>query len=222
MRWLLALGCIGGAASRAAEAAGERLAAEIPRQFSAHVRITSHMVDQDKEYPPWIRELEIAYDNVAERAKIVVTKGLGAGKTFLRLYTLNMEYMIREGQYPACRRSYLGEIMPLPELPSTASFQGMQMVDGVLCEHWFQNDGVSRVHIYIDMAARVPRRLTEETMRKDAAAVPVVTYDFSGLSLGPQAPELFDLPEPYLPREACDLHVGGFPYLHLFHHYLRV
>lgn len=37
-----------------------------------------------------------------------------------------------------------------------------------------------------------------------------------------QAPELFDLPDPYSPREACDLHVGGYPYLHLFHHFLRV
>lgn len=37
-----------------------------------------------------------------------------------------------------------------------------------------------------------------------------------------QAPELFALPERYVFREECDLHVGGFPYLHLFHHYLRV
>lgn len=87
------------------------LTAEFPRQFSAHVRITSHMVDQAKEYPPWNRELDIAYDNVAERAKVVVTKGLGVGKTFLRLYGSKKEYMIRRGDYPACRRSYLGKFL---------------------------------------------------------------------------------------------------------------
>ncbi|CAM9355217.1 unnamed protein product, partial [Hapterophycus canaliculatus] len=67
------------------------------------------MVHQVKEYPPWIRELDITYDNVAKRARVVVTKGHGAGKTFLRLYGSKKEYMIREGDYPTCRRSYLGE-----------------------------------------------------------------------------------------------------------------
>lgn len=37
-----------------------------------------------------------------------------------------------------------------------------------------------------------------------------------------QAAQLYDLPEHYTSREACDLHVGGFPYIHIFHHYLRV
>lgn len=67
------------------------------------------MVDQAKGYPPWIREVDVAYDRAAGRAKVVVTKGLNAGKTFLRLYGSKREYMIRDGEYPACRRSYLGE-----------------------------------------------------------------------------------------------------------------
>jgi len=65
------------------------------------------MVDQTKDYPPWIREMDITYDHAAERAKVVVTEGLNAGKTFLRLYGSKKEYMIRTGEYPTCRRSYL-------------------------------------------------------------------------------------------------------------------
>lgn len=67
------------------------------------------MVDRAKVYPAWKREMDIVYDNVAGRAKVVVREGLNAGKTFLRLYGSKKEYMIREGEYPACRRSYLGE-----------------------------------------------------------------------------------------------------------------
>lgn len=67
------------------------------------------MVDRDTEYPPWTREMDIAYDYVAGRAKVVVKEGLNDGKTFLRLYGSKKEYMIREGEFSSCRRSYLGE-----------------------------------------------------------------------------------------------------------------
>lgn len=67
------------------------------------------MVDGGREYPPWKREMDIAYDYAAGRAKVVVAEGLNTRKTFLRLYGLNKEYMIREGEFPSCRRSYLGE-----------------------------------------------------------------------------------------------------------------
>lgn len=33
----------------------------------------------------------------------------------------------------------------MPLLP-----QDMQVLEGSLCEHWFQDDGVSRIHIFID------------------------------------------------------------------------
>lgn len=35
-------------------------------------------------------------------------------------------------------------------------------------------------------AHQVPRRLTEETVRGDTAAVPLVTYDFLDFKVGPQ------------------------------------
>lgn len=82
---------------------------QFPEQFSARLDVVSHMVDRGRDYPPWIREMDIAYDYAAGRAKVVVKEGLNSGKTFLRLYGSKKEYMIREGEFPSCRRSYLGE-----------------------------------------------------------------------------------------------------------------
>lgn len=82
---------------------------QFPKQFSTGLEITSHLVDQNKEYPPWKRDMAIAYDHAGGRAKVVVKEGINAGKTFLRLYGSKKEYMVREGDYPSCRRSYLGE-----------------------------------------------------------------------------------------------------------------
>lgn len=87
---------------------------QIPEQFSARLEVTSHMVDRTKEYPPWIREMDISYDHVAGRAKVVVQDGIDAGRTFLRLYESKKEYIIREKEYPSCRRSYLGERPAVP------------------------------------------------------------------------------------------------------------
>lgn len=67
------------------------------------------MVDRTKTYPAWKREMDVVYDNAGGRAKVVVREGFNAGKTFLRLYGSKEEYMIREGDYPTCRRSYLGK-----------------------------------------------------------------------------------------------------------------
>lgn len=67
------------------------------------------MVDRAKDYPPWRREMILWYDHVAGRAKVVTTDDLHAGKTFLRMYDLKKDYMLRGGEYASCRRSYLGE-----------------------------------------------------------------------------------------------------------------
>lgn len=67
------------------------------------------MVDRTKAYPPSIRQMDILYDQIAGRAKVVLNDGLDPRKTFLRLYESKSEYMIQEGEYPSCRRSYLGK-----------------------------------------------------------------------------------------------------------------
>ena len=60
--------------------------------------------------------------------------------------------MVRSGKYAECRRSYLGEAFPFPELPSTAVYQGDKVMSGVACEHWLEDVGESRVHIYVNKA----------------------------------------------------------------------
>ncbi|CAM9785617.1 unnamed protein product, partial [Sphacelaria rigidula] len=195
---------------------------QFPEQFSARLEVTAHLVDRTKGYPPWLRTMYITYDRPAGRAKVVVNDGVDAGKTFLRLYQQKKEYMIREGEFAGCRRSYLGEAMPIPQLPITATFEGVVLLEGAYCEHWLQDDSMSRVHIYIDRASQVPRRLTEEAAVTGDVDVPLVTYEFRDIVVGPPVLQLFDLPAEYASREACDLSVGGFSYLHLFHHYLRV
>lgn len=53
--------------------------------------------------------MDILYDWPAGRVKVVMNDGADAGKTFLRVYESNKEYVIRKGKFAGCRRSYLGE-----------------------------------------------------------------------------------------------------------------
>lgn len=36
-----------------------------------------------------------------------------------------------------------------------------------------------------------------------------------------QEPAVFELPEPWS-HKRCKRHIGGWPYIHLFHHYLKI
>lgn len=65
--------------------------------------------------------MDIFYDRPAGRAKVIVHQGIDAGKVFLRLYESNEEYMVREGNFACCRRSYLGEYHDLPKIVSMES-----------------------------------------------------------------------------------------------------
>lgn len=59
----------------------------------------------------------MSYDFSAKRARVVAEMGIQAGFSFFKLYGQKREYAIRTGQYASCKRSYLGEEMPAPELP---------------------------------------------------------------------------------------------------------
>ncbi|CAM9450145.1 unnamed protein product, partial [Chrysoparadoxa australica] len=188
-----------------------------PLQFTGDVEVTAHMVDRSKSYPPWLKKVKVDYDYNAGQAKAIVVEGLDSGKTFIRRYDTKREYMIQGGDFPVCRRSYLGEEMPLPEFPSQAVFQGTEDIDGSLCHHWLIEHGPSRVHVYSEVDTKLPRRVTDEVT---IAVEPLMTYDFYNLSVGAAKPEAFELPHPYT-HEDCGFVVSGFPYLHLFHHYFR-
>lgn len=48
----------------------------------------------------------------------------------------------------------------------------------------------------------------------------LLTYDLENIQVGPQSVEDFAIPEGYSHND-CERNVGGFPYIHAFHYYLR-
>jgi hypothetical protein len=184
--------------------------------------------------------------------------------------------------------------MPFPQLPVSAQLkvsrgatkggahpgpqgnrrsQGLEEVEGQQMEHWVEERGPERVHVYFTLDPRcklgeavgsagamadvdapsVPRRLTD-TEVIDGVETPLMTYDLLNVQLGPQVSRvislkdllpstwaishevlldrsdevivtvqdeaLFTLPAQHS-HESCAWHIGGFPYIHAFHHYLR-
>ena len=158
---------------------------------------------------------------------ITEQEGFDAGKTFLRRYDNKSEYMVRGGEYAECQRSYLGETMPPPVLPASLKYAGLDDLEGIgQCEHWIEELGISRVHVWVSLLGetRVPVRLTDEQVLS-GESVPLMTYDWKDVKIGPpaassSAPNTFSVPEPWGWR-TCSRNIGGFPYLHIFHHYLR-
>lgn len=55
----------------------------------------------------------------------------------------------------------------------------------------------------------------------DGEWVPVMTWSFETLSLEAPPAAAFELPAPWT-HKLCKRHIGGWPSIHLFHHYLRV
>lgn len=164
-----------------------------PLQFKADVLVTAHLVDESVMYPPRERRVELTYDFVNKRARAHIVSGIDQGKTFTRRYDLSTEYMEDED---FCQRSYLGEAMPGPLVLPKA----LKVGDG----HYRIDDNVD-VHNF-------PSSLvySEEGIR-------VMTYEFSNvveIRQGEQFPSV---------RENCTLrHIGGWPYLHLFHSYVMI
>jgi hypothetical protein len=201
-------------------------------------------VDRTKDYPPWLRVIQVAYDFEAQKVKAVVEQGYDEGKTFLRRYDNKSEFMVRGGEYPECQRAYLGETMPPPRLPTSLVFvSGGDVIDGAACEHWVDDLGLNRVHVWacpaidggeggesgeskLSSGSLWPRRVLDEQVDPGGVSVPLMTYDFTQLRVNAaaaqvlDAPSTFDVPPPYGWR-SCARNIGGFPYLHVFHHYVR-
>ena len=164
------------------------------------------------------------------------------------------------------QRAYLGESMPMPELPremrrgapAGAGGRAVVDIDGVACEHWVEEiAGFERTHVcvgaraslrrpardardrdrarvsarsratafltarrYVEVARGVPRRLVNEAIEPGGEATPLMTYDLLALEQVAPAESVFDLPAPW-EHKTCERQVGGFPYLHVFHHFVR-
>lgn len=193
--------------------------AKFPLQFSGSLEITSHLIDVDSEYPPNTRRMSIVYDYHNKRARIDIEAGYEAAKYYIRRYDTKNEYMIRLQPIDDCKRSYLGETMPYPDL-SDALYVKEEVIDGIPCSYFLYEDHDIRVHMYLAKSDNAPVKLIHESV-ENGISIPLLTYQFSDVYVGELDQSWFELPDKF-PHKECVRHVGGFPYIHIFHYFVRV
>jgi hypothetical protein len=191
-----------------------------PLQISANIEITAHQIPAESEFPPRTRRMVIYYDYLNKRGRADIEEGFEAAKTYIRRYDLKNEYMIRLPPINDCKRSYLGEKMPFPEIPEETVYVGESNIDGVPTHHYMFEDYDIRVHMYFNAKTHAPVRLHEESVEGDGIVAALLTYDYSQVELGAPDELLFELEEPHS-HGTCDRHLGGFPYLHVYHYFVR-
>jgi len=185
------------------------------------------LIDESSEYPPKTRQMIIYYDYINKKARADIEAGYEAAKIYIRRYDEKKEYMVRLPPINDCKRSYLGEVMPFPDVED-AEYVGMENIEGVDCNHFVHEDYDTRVHMYMAAEDGSPVRLVQESASSetspegeaDLVYTPMLTYDYSEVTLGAPEDSYFDLPGPHQ-HASCVRHVGGFPYLHIFHYFVR-
>mmetsp|Transcript_14529 Transcript_14529/g.32033 ORF Transcript_14529/g.32033 Transcript_14529/m.32033 type:complete len:226 (-) Transcript_14529:1348-2025(-) len=191
-----------------------------PLQFSATLQITSGLIEEESEYPPKRRHMTIYYDYINKKARADIEAGYEAAKIYIRRYDQKKEYMVRLPPIDDCKRSYLGEVMPFPDI-SHAEFVRVEEVEGSLCNYFIHEDYDTRIHVYMDQHSGAPVRLVQEgvDMQNEESTIQL-TYDYTDVELGAPDDSWFDIPSPY-EHASCARHVGGFPYLHVFHYFVK-
>merc|ERR1712195_284357 len=123
-------------------------------------------------------------------------------------YDQDMEHHIEmEGKQRKCYVSELRVKMPLPERMKWPRLVGIENKGGHKCYRWTEGKGDSKVDYFETVQERRPVHL----------APPAMTYDFVNFKSGPPDPEVF----PVESRQ-CEEQVGGFPYVHVWHYYIRM
>jgi hypothetical protein len=190
-----------------------------PLQFSATLEITAHLLPEDSSYPPHKRRMEIVYDYEKRRARADLEKGYEAAKFYIRRYDKKQEYMVRLPPINDCKRSYLGETMPKPDL-SEAVYQGVEIIEGQQCHYFLHSEYNVLCHIYLRAEDHAPIRLRQESVAQNGTATQLLTYEYSDVYIGPVDDSWFELPSPF-EHTTCTRHIGGFPYLHIFHYFVK-
>jgi hypothetical protein len=207
--------------------ASEEKVAKFPLQLSFNLKITAHQIDADNEFPPRVRKMEIHYDYINSRARANMEPGFEAEKTYIRRYDNKNEYMVRMPPLNDCKRSYLGETMPYPLIPETEFIKDNEIINGKRVDYYLHSDYETRIHMYFEHGTYIPVQLLQESVSgsdesngSDGISTPMLTYDFEKVIIGEPDIKLFDLMEPYT-HELCERHVGGFPFLHVFHYFVK-
>lgn len=191
---------------------------EFPLQFVANVAITSHLLDPQAEYPPSTRFMTVYYDYINRKARIDIESGYEAAKYYIRRYDNKTEYMVRLPPIDDCKRSFLLDEMPYPDIPDTI-YVGNIQIDDIMCNYYLHEDYETRIHMYMSLESNMPVKLIEESI-EDGISTEILTYDYSDVVLGKPDDIWFDLDESY-DYNSCIRHTGGFPFLHVFHHFVK-
>jgi hypothetical protein len=190
-----------------------------PLQFSANIQITAHLIDENSDFPPRYKRLTVFYDFINKKARADIEAGFEAAKYYIRRYDMENEYMIRLPPINDCKRSYLGEDMLFPEV-SDYVFAGESVVNNVVCNYFLHEELTSRIHMYMSFEDGAPVQLVQESL-EGGNTTKLLTYDYSDVTLGPPDESWFELPEEHGHDTTCVRHVAGFPYLHIFHYFVR-
>lgn len=126
--------------------------------------------------------------------------------------------MIRLPPIDDCKRSHLGEDMPFPDIED-AEFISSEDVDGVPCNYFLHEAFETRIHMYFKQSDGTPFKLIHEST-EGGVSTPLLTYEYSNVVLGQPPISLFELPAPFV-HDECTRHTGGFPYLHVFHYFVK-
>jgi len=182
-------------------------APEFPLQFSGTIETVALLLDKNIEYPPRVKRYEVHYDHHAKMAKVAVTAGEEWDEYIMR-YDQDMEHHIEmEGKERKCYISELKVKMPLPEKLKFPRYQGTTAVRGIDCHHWIDGKGDSKVDYFETVQERRPLQLL----------TPAMSYDFIKFEAGPPDSAGFDIDS-----RQCEEQVGGFPYVHIWHYFIRM
>jgi hypothetical protein len=130
--------------------------------------------------------------------------------------------MIRPPPIDDCKYSFLGEVMPYPDIPAVyvrdetiSTSQG-----NVITNYFLFEEYDARIHIYMNKLTGIPVRVIQEG-EHDGQSVALLTYDYEDVILEEPDISLFTLPPSYKKDENCLNHLGGFPYQHILHYFVR-
>ena len=106
---------------------------------------------------------------------------------------------------------------------------GRHVVGGRRTVQHVRKDAYTRVRVFVDMLTGVPLSVTDEYRSDEAAALgvggggyeAVMTWTWEHMRIGPLDAAVFELPAAWT-HARCKRHVGGWPYIHLFHHYMKI
>ena len=199
-----------------------------PSHFTANVRLTSHLLTPDMQtdgYPPTTRQLRLAYDRDSGVAR--VDEGI---LSYIRRYDLKKEFKLNSGPYPSCRVSYLSESLPSQQFPrggvwitaENSAIKCPSPYSSELCRLWRQDEGGGQiVNIYVSHETWIPLVANLHSTNPTTLELePTLTFEWNNINLKRPSSELFE--DVSIKRDDCEDQAGGFPWMHLFHHFFRV